>query len=65
MKIIKAGKIKGEKHFEYECPFCDTVFECVESDGEVRKDLAGENYLEVECPVCGNACKIDLSIGKE
>ncbi len=61
VKIITQGKI-AEKAFRTTCNKCETVFECVKSDGEFVTDSRDGDAIVVKCPVCKNEIWIDVAL---
>jgi RNase P subunit RPR2 len=57
MKIIKEGKIPSERLYRTTCRHCKTVFEFLESEGNVRYYRDG-NYVEIICPICNIICNV-------
>ncbi len=58
MKIIKEGTIPSERLYRTTCRHCETVFEFLESEGNVIYDYLDGNYVEIICPICNIICNV-------
>lgn len=52
MKIIKEGKLPGEKVYYTSCGHCETIFEFTEDEGRYGAIYAGRQWITVICPFC-------------
>jgi len=53
MRIVKQGKVPGEKPYRATCFNCSTVFEFNRVEARL---CTKPNGLEINCPLCQQAC---------
>ena len=58
MKILKEGKIPGEKKYAYNCHNCGTIFEFRKDEAEFVSDYRNGGEWKIVCPLCKIDCWI-------
>lgn len=53
MRIIKEGKLPGEKLYVTSCRSCKTVFEFTRKESKMVYDQRDGDFLQIQCPLDG------------
>lgn len=62
MKIIKKGRLPGDKEFHADCRVCGCEFTFKQSEAiEIIYDQRDGDYMKVRCPFCN----VDIAISFE
>ena len=59
MKILREGKLKGDKSYRHTCRECNCFFEFKEKEAEFESSPKNESYWKVACPYCKTLLYVD------
>ncbi len=61
MRIIKEGKLPGDRVGQVECPNCHTHFEFKASEAKFVSEQRDGDYYRITCPFvgCGHSVCVD------